>query len=92
MALDGPITDWHVARIDSLARVAFGEEYTEPGTGGEPFLSARIAPIYGRGLYELNEGQAQMVIQDLQCAAGEPQARPIEWASIVTGSDRVPAG
>lgn len=87
MALDGPITDWQVARIDWLARVAFGDEYT-----GEEFLSERIAPIYGRGLYELNEGQAQMVIQDLQCAAGEPTARPIEWASIVTGSDRVPTG
>lgn len=91
MPLDGPITDWHVARIDALARIAFGDAYTESGTGGERFLSERIAPIYGRGLYELNEGQAGMVIQDLQQATGDPQGHPIEWESIVTGNDRTSA-
>ena len=85
MALHSPITDWQVARIDWLARVAFGDAYTKPGTGGEPFLSARIAPIYGRSLFELNEGQAGMVIQDLLHATGDPAGRPIDWPTIVGG-------
>lgn len=78
MPLSDPITDWQVGRIDWLAREVFGDAYD-----GELFLSKRIAPIYGRGLYELNEGQAGMVIQDLLHASGDPQGRPIEWESIV---------
>lgn len=80
--LDDPIANYQIAQIDSLARVVFGDDYT-----GESFLSARIAPIYGRGLYELTEGQARMVLDDLRYAAGESGAFAPDWASIVPGPE-----
>lgn len=79
MPTDDPIDDSTIAKIDWLAREVFGDEYT-----GEAFLSERIIPIYKRSLYELNMGQARMVLDDLRHTAGEGPR--IDWPSIAGDS------
>ena len=74
---DDLISNAQIAMIDGLARTVFGDAFN-----GEAFLNEQILPIYGRGIFELNKGQASMIIDDLRFLSGAVGAIQPRWASI----------
>jgi hypothetical protein len=81
MAVSDPITDQQIAFIDGLARDCV-IDYE-----GEETLNDYVLPVYGCKLFEMNRGQASMLIDDLKYQNGEISVKP-EYESIFSDRDQ----
>ena len=78
MAGSDPISEGQLSFIDSMAREALVDYDTA-------VLDALLKPVYDCGLFELNRGQASMVIDDFKQYLQRPDATEIDWQSIFEG-------
>lgn len=75
MATGDPITDQQISFIDTMARECL-IDYE-----GADTLDDYVEPVYGCKFFELNRGQASMLIEDMKFEMGKSSVKP-DWQSI----------
>lgn len=78
MAFDDPITEAQVGLCYSLARQGAVVDFED-----EADLDRLVAPVYGvETVWDLNRGQASMLIDDLMSETGNRARKPDDAPSI----------